>query len=537
MYVSIKKTDPTDAELFERFKILLIIRTLFVTLLLGITAFINSKKLLELSFPVLSLYGLVIFAYLFNIISAILTKRFYFKSLFINAELLTDAFFITLLIYVTGGSNSLLSFLYIFLILEGGYINFRRGSFIATAFSLIFYGTLIELEFYKIIPYLTLIKDERPINNHQQLLSLLGYNFIGFFAAGTLWGVLTEQFKKAHKSLKRLEDLTKIVFKKIPSGILTVDEEGLITSFNSAAGAITGLREEDVYGKFLTDIFPNFRIEDQQSTRNECIFKKKDGSKVILGYSIGDLGNAGKVIIFQDLTKEKQMEEDIKRSERLAALGRLSAGLAHEMRTIVASISASAQLLKSVESDKTEHDKLTKILFNESKRLNEIVTNFLNFAKPERNMSEIFSIDRIIRDIIDTFEKNNSKNIKFTTIVKTDRTRIKGSKEGLRQVVSNLLLNATEAIEESGEVIINVADSTEHPNMIEVSVSDNGCGIPEDILPHIFEPFFTTKGNGAGLGLATVYRIIEAHKGKVSVKSTVGKGTEFKIFLPRAEVN
>ncbi len=362
----LKKTDSNDGELFERFKILLIIKTLFVTLLLSVIAFINYKKLLELSFTVLSLYGLVTFAYLFNIISAILMKRFYSKSWFINAELLIDAIFITLLIYVTGGSNSLLSFLYIFLILEGGYINFRRGSFIATAFSLIFYGALIELEFYKIIPYLTLIKDETPINNQLQLLSLLGYNFIAFFAAGTLWGVLTEQFKKAHKSLKSLEDLTKIVFKKIPSGILTVNEEGLITSFNSAAVTITGLRAEDVVGKLLTDVFPNFRIENIQSTRNECIFKEKDGSAVILGYSIGDLGNEGKVIIFQDLTKEKQMEEDIKRSERLAALGRLSAGLAHEMRTIVASISASAQLLKSVESDKKEQDLRKYSLMNQN---------------------------------------------------------------------------------------------------------------------------------------------------------------------------
>lgn len=529
-----KKIDSTDGELFEKFKILLIIRTLFVTLLLSVIAFINYKKLPELSFTVLSLYGLVIFAYLFNITSALLIKRFHFKHWFISAELFIDAIFVTLLIYVTGGSNSLLPFLYIFLILEGGYINFRWGAIIATSFSLILYGALLVLEFYKITPYLTLIKDDIPINNSVHLLSLLSYNFVGFLAAGTLWGLLSEQFKKAHKSLKSLEDLTKIVFKKIPSGILTINEEGVISSFNSTAETITGLRAENVFGKLLTDIFPNFRIENPQTTRNECIFKKKDGSEATLGYSIGNLGNAGRVIIFQDLTREKQMEEDVKRSERLAALGRLSAGLAHEMRTIVSSISASAQLLKSVKSDK-EHDKLTKILFNESKRLNEIVTNFLNFSKPERNMSEIFNIDQIIRDTIDTFEKNKSKDIKFTIDVSSKRTKIKGNREGIRQVFSNLLLNAIEAFAE--KVIIKIAELQGQHNMLEVSVSDNGCGIPQEILPHIFEPFFTTKGNGAGLGLATVYRIIEAHKGKVTVESMVGKGTEFKIFLPRAGVN
>jgi len=523
----LKKSDYSDGELSERFKILLIIRTLFVTLLLSVIAFINYKKLLELSFPVLSLYGLVIFAYLFNITSALLIKRFYFKPWYINAELLTDAMFITLLIYVTGGSNSLLPFLYIFLILEGGYINFRRGAIIATSFSLIFYGALLEMEFYKLIPYLSLIKDEMPINNSTQLLSLLSYNFVGFFAAGTLWGVLSEQFKKTHKSLKNLENLTKIVFKKIPSGILTVNENCLITSFNSAAETITGLKAENVLGRLLNDIFPNFRID-------EGLFKKEDGSEIILGYSIGNLGKEGSVFIFQDLTKEKQMEEDIKRSERLAALGRLSAGLAHEMRTIVSSISASAQLLKSVESNKEEYDKLTKILMTETKRLNDIVTNFLNFSKPERNMSEIFNIVQIIRDTIDTFEKNNSKNIKFKTQLSSMRTKIKGNREGMRQVFSNLLLNAIEAIVEKGEVIIKVTDSQEQPNMLEVSVSDTGCGISEETLPHIFEPFFTTKGNGAGLGLATVYRIIEAHNGKISVQSTVNRGTTFKILLPKS---
>lgn len=533
----LKKPDYPDDELFKRLKILLIIRTLFVTLFLSVITFINYKKLPELSLPVLSLYGLVIFAYSFNILSAIFLKRFYDKSWFTNAELLIDALFITLLIYVTGGSNSLLPFLYIFLILEGGYINFRKGAIIATSLSVVLYGALLELEFYKIVPYLSLIKDDVAINNTQQLLSLLSYYFIGFFAAGTLWGVLSEQFKRAHKTLKSLEGLTKIVFKRIPSGILTVDKDGSITSFNSAAEAITGLKAEEVFGRSLSEIFPNFRIENPQAMRNECIFKKRDGREVILGYSIGNLGEAGSVIIFQDLTRERQMEEDIKRSERLAALGRLSAGLAHEMRTIVASISASAQLLKSVESNKKEHDKLTQILLNESKRLNEIVTNFLNFSKPERDMSELFNIEQIIYDTIAPFEKNNSKNIKFTMEVDSKRIKIKGSRESMRQVFSNLLLNAIEAIAEEGSVAIKITDSQVQPDMTEISVTDNGCGIPHDVLPHIFEPFFTTKENGAGLGLATVYRIIEAHRGKISVESTPGRGTTFKILLPGAEVN
>ncbi len=531
----LKKSDYADVELFERFKTLLIIRTLFVTLLLGVIAFINYKKLPELSFSVLSLYGLVIFAYLFNIISAIFIKRFFFKPWFINTELFLDAIFITLLIYVTGGSNSLLPFLYIFLILEGGYINFRRGAMIATSLSVIFYGALLELEFYKVLPYLSLIKDESPILNRTQLLSLLGYNFLGFFSAGILWGLLSEQVKKTHRSLKSLEDLTKILFKKIPSGILTVTEEWLISSFNSAAERITGFKAEEVLGKPLREVFPDFHLENPSATRNECIFKKKDSTEIILGYSIGDLGKEGRVIIFQDLTREKRMEEDIKRSERLAALGRLSAGLAHEMRTIVSSISASAQLLRSVESDKKEHEKLTNIIMNESKRLNEIVTNFLNFSKPERNLSEIFNIDDIIRDTIASFERNNNKDIRFRLEVGSRRTKIKGNREGMRQVFSNLLLNAIEACSEKGHVTIKVGNSGAQPDMLEISVSDNGCGIPPEILPHIFEPFFTTKGNGAGLGLATVYRIIEAHKGKISVESLPGKGTEFKIFLPRAE--
>jgi two-component system sensor histidine kinase PilS (NtrC family) len=425
--------------------------------------------------------------------------------------------------------------LYIFLILEGGYINFRRGAIIATSLSVIFFGTLIELEFYKKIPYLTLIRDESPINNRLQLLSLLGYNFIGFFAAGSLWGILSEQFKRAHKSLKSLEDLTKIVFKKIPSGIMTVNSDKLITSFNSAAETITGLKFEDILGMPLNKVFPNFRIDNPLSSRNECTFKNKEGRELLLGYSVGDLGSAGSVIIFQDLTREKQMEEDVKRSERLAALGRLSAGLAHEMRTIVSSISASVQLLKSVESDKKEHEKLTQIISNESKRLNEIVTNFLNFSKPERDMSELFNIDQIIRDTVETFEKNNSKNTKFIIDVATKKTKIKGNREGMRQVFSNLLLNAIESNAE--KVIIKVLDSQVQPQMLEVSVSDNGCGISQEVLPHIFEPFFTTKGNGAGLGLATVYRIIDAHKGKINVESVVNNGTSFKILLPKVEVN
>ncbi len=152
-------------------------------------------------------------------------------------------------------------------------------------------------------------------------------------------------------------------------------------------------------------------------------------------------------------------------------------------------------------------------------------------------MSEIFNIDDIIHDTIAAFEKNNSKNIKFSVEVHSRRTKIRGSREGMRQVFSNLLLNAVEAIDEKGHVIIKIADSQAQPDMLEISVYDNGCGIPQEILPHVFEPFFTTKGNGAGLGLATVYRIIETHKGRICVESMVGKGTEFKISLPKTEVN
>lgn len=533
----LKKFETYDNAHFERFKILLIIRTLFVTLLLGVIAFINYKKLPELSFPVLALYGLIIFAYFFNIISAPLIKKFSFRPWFINAELITDAIFVTLLIYVTGGSNSVLSFLYIFLILEGGFINFRIGALTATVLSITLYTLLLSGEFYKSFPYLSLRKDEQAINNTAQLLSILSYNLVGFVSAGILWGILSEQIKKTSRSLKNLEDLTKIVFKKIPSGILTVTADGRISSFNNSAEAITGYSLEEVLGKPLKEFFPDFELTEPQTTRNECKFKKKDGKELILGYSAANLGDEGNVVIFQDLTREKEMQEEVKRSERLAALGKLSAGLAHEMRTIVSSISASAQLLKSAKSDEKEYEKLTRILLGESKRLNEIVTNFLNFSKPERNMSDIFELEEIIGELVDAFEKNNSKHIKFTKELDTQKTKIKGSKEGLRQVFSNLLLNAVEAIPDSGEIKIKSTLSQQNPDMIEITVSDTGCGIPEDVLPHIFEPFFTTKQSGAGLGLATVYRIVEAHRGKITVKSRAGEGTEFKLFFPTAEAN
>jgi len=533
----LQKSGVEQEILFQRFKLLLIIRTLFVTLLLAIIAFLNFKKLPELSFPILSIYGLIIFAYIFNIASAIAIKKITVQGWFIGVELLMDALFITMLIYVTGGSNSLLSFLYIFLILEGGYIYFRKGAFYSTALSIIFYGAALEFEFYGITPYMSLIREESPIKNSFQLLSLISYNFIAYIFAGILWGVLSEQFRRAHRSLKTLEDMTKIVFRKIPSGLMTVTRDGYITSFNNSAETITGMPSESVLGQRIMDVFPELRIDNPRPLRNECIMKKPDGKEIIVGYSIGDLGDEGMVIIFQDLTREKQMEEEVKRSERLASLGRLSAGLAHEMRTIVASISASAQLLKSTEANKDEWNNLTRIIINESKRLNEIVTNFLNFSKPERNMSELLDINQIIHDTIEAFEKNNKKKIKIKTIFNAGTKKIRGSREGMRQVFSNILLNAEEAMKDGGEITIKVGMSPDNQNMIDVTISDTGCGIPPDVLPHIFEPFFTTKENGAGLGLATVYRIVEAHRGKINVTSTVGKGTEFRITLPAEGVN
>jgi len=262
-----------------------------------------------------------------------------------------------------------------------------------------------------------------------------------------------------------------------------------------------------------------------------------DVAEVDIGSGMGRLlqnqAQGGRVLLFQDVTKIIHLEEKLKQHEKLAAVGQLAAGIAHEIRNPLASMSASIEMLKTAQEwTDPENKKLMEITLKEIDRLNGLITEFLDFVKPEKLKLVSLSLNDLLQEIVtaasgmEEFKKMTSISTKFQTI------QVLAHGEKLKQVVWNLLLNAVQAIKEKG--IIEIGCEAVSEQRVKWWVSDTGQGMTEEVLAHIYEPFFTTKPQGTGLGLPTVFKIIEAHHGEIKVNSVVGKGTCFEIFIPRA---
>jgi two-component system sensor histidine kinase PilS (NtrC family) len=284
-------------------------------------------------------------------------------------------------------------------------------------------------------------------------------------------------------------------------------------------------------------------------SRVEKRFRKKNGDEIFLGFSVsqGQGGDVDKIIIFQDLTRLRSMEEQLRRDEKLKALGELSVGIAHEIRNPLASISGSIQVLKDEVTLEGENRKLMEIVLRETGRLNILITDFLLFARPAREKRDIVDLNGIIDETIRIF--SNCPEASRIRIVRDldGAVLVKADARQLGQVFWNLFLNAAHAMSPAGTLTVSSRlshgfargehkglEGTEEPPMVLVSVADTGGGIGKEDILRIFDPFFSTRESGTGLGLAIVHRIIESHGGRITVESTPGSGTVFSILLPLA---
>jgi two-component system sensor histidine kinase PilS (NtrC family) len=322
-----------------------------------------------------------------------------------------------------------------------------------------------------------------------------------------------------------------------------------ITSWNNAAEQITGYRFEEardtwksIFGDSIKGLFGQTDELKDRPVRFEGQIAKHDGATAILGFTASLLKDdrdtvRGIILTFQDITRLTEMEEQMRRQERLATVGSLAAGIAHEIRNPLASLSGSIQMLQGDLDLQGDSRHLMDIVLRETDRLNTIITEFLDYARPRSSARERVDLVSLMQETIDMFR--NSRDFHAGIDVRCDlapRLIVSGDAQRLRQVFWNLLINAAQAIEGGGSVSVSAAPgSGELADHVLVRISDSGCGIPAESLENIFDPFFTTKTNGTGLGLAIVYRIIIDHGGAIDVKSEQGKGTIVTIRLPLDE--
>jgi two-component system sensor histidine kinase PilS (NtrC family) len=320
------------------------------------------------------------------------------------------------------------------------------------------------------------------------------------------------------------------------SGLLTLDPAGRVTFLNRAGEQMSGIPFSEARGRPASALFPPFEAE---IGRGEVEFTNRRGDVLLLGYStfplLADTGaRIGTSVIFQDLTRLRSMEEAMQRSARLADLGRVAAGLAHELRNPLASMSGSLELLRSQAAAADEDRRLMDIVLREASRLEDLVSDFLRFARPPPLRRAGTDVAALLDETLKVFAHDPAA-ARVKVVRELHAARADCDADQIRQVAWNLLVNAAHAVRAAHPDggVLRVACSPED-GRVRIEVEDDGKGIAPEDLAKIFMPFYTTKERGSGLGLATVHRVVDAHGGSVAVTSAEGQGSRFTVHLPAA---
>jgi two-component system sensor histidine kinase PilS (NtrC family) len=540
-----------------RIRQLMLSRVAIVTLLLGIATFVEFKG--EEFLPAISLYSFYVIVIAAYILSAIYYIFLYFTqnlkiNLYIQAT--CDVLLITGLVYATGGIQSIYAVFYTIVIIYSVIFLGRRGGLIIASASGILYGGLLDLEYYKVlIPHSATL---------QNLSFSAGYVFsriiiyiLSFYLVAILASFVVEKERKTRTLLEekvtafdQLDQLHRSIIESIDTGIVTINLLGQIKSFNRAATEITGYFLTDLDGRNIVDIFPDYvHLHDKlyqaydpgsREKRVEMTLTNKSKNSIILGCSISVLKGSqgqkiGNILVFQDLTEIKKMERHLEMNRRLAFIGEMAAGLAHEMRNPLASISGSIQMLHKGLHLSLSDERLMQIILRGKDQLESFMKDFLLLSRPTPGMHEAFQVEEIINDVLDAVRYVPDWRDQIEIVKSpTNRLEIFASKAEIRQLVWNLVMNAIQAMPDGGSVTITARQAllTKSIPALEFEITDNGPGIAETDLGKIFEPFFTTKEKGTGLGLAIVNRIVDGYKGTIVVDSVPGRGTTFIIRLP-----
>ena len=557
----------THQKMLKNLKGLMLGRIIILTLLLTITLLFQLSEKRYFFLPLTNnFYYFISLFYLVTIAYALFLKKVKDPRRFAFSQIVVDQLFITGLIYFTGGKESFFPIAYIFSIIASSMIFFKRGAVFSASLSSLLFGLLLLLQLYRWINPL----GEPLIYDASQIFHSLIIYMSAFYIVAFLSSAVSEELKKKGKELiqkqvdyNQLEAFNRNIIQSLDSGLLTADLSGNINFLNRTAEKILNRNGESLKDTSIYDLFPKIndmveelKKKDSESSgdyqRYETPLSNQDGSKIYLGFSISSLTNPegsliGHTLIFQDITKFKEMEEEMKRVDKMAAVGVLAAGMAHEIRNPLASLSGSIQMLKTELALDDHQQHLMEITLRESERLNALITDFLLFAQPPQTRKMLYPIGRILEETIDLLRHSPSfhDGIHIRPPRNQEEVRVSIDPDQMKQVFWNLFLNAAQSMSSGGEIQIQLgkgngwgvtglplSSQQGEKEWAKISIIDSGNGIAEIEREKIFEPFFTTKENGTGLGLSIVHKIVENHNGLIKVESELGRGSTFTIYLP-----
>ncbi len=504
----------------------ILFRLVLDTVLLGGTAAWQARSGGATPPLATALYAIVLGTFLASLVFGIWLWSGRWLRALAWAQITVDVAIATGVVAVTGYTDSVFVFMYSLAIVEGALLLFRVGAAGALVLSLAAY-----------VPAVLWAGPGGPA------LGLFAHGG-AFVATAALATYLAEQLRRTGERLEARESdlaaitaLQEAIVQSVASGLLTLDADDRITFLNRAGEQITGLSAAAVRGQPGARWFSTMQ---GHTGRDETDSENARGEKLRLGYTQFPLRDRagvvlGRAVIFQDLSGLRAMEERVQRSERLADIGRVAAGLAHELRNPVAAMSGSIELLRAGLELAPEEARLMDIVTREATRLNELVTRFLEYARPSVPRRAPTDLGRLAADTLEVFANDPA-----AASIRVERdlapAPCRCDPDHMRQVLWNLLANAAHAARwhhaATGAGTVRVRTGTDADGWVRIEVEDDGAGVPPQDLPRLFTPFFTTKERGSGLGLATVQRLVDAHHGTVTVTNGSAGGAHFVVRLP-----
>jgi two-component system sensor histidine kinase PilS (NtrC family) len=513
----------------------------------------NATSIRYLGIAVIFWYILSLFFLIYNQISRDYPLQAYL-------QIYCDIVIITAILHVTGDLESNYFSLYLVTIILASIILPRGRAYLVAAVSFVCMGAMIEIAYLPIIypelvgkyPALEFFATTSTLAPDLKTLQVkISASLFGFFAVGYLSSYLAESLRKAGRELRdksgqvaSLQAKNENIIQSMRDGLLSTDLDGAITELNPAGAEILGRQIEELRGRPIAEVFrgladdiPANAEAGSALARQEITYRHPRREQRILGVSTSPLivpaaGVVGYVYNFQDLTEEKRREAEYRTKDRMATLGRMAAGIAHEIRNPLASIAGSVKLLQSISQLDEDQANLITIVRRESERLNKLVSDFLLYSRDLRFEFQRVDVVILLSETLLLIEHHPLFGPQIHIERKFPRRAVMvlADADKLRQVFWNICDNSLKAMPQGGTI---TAQAEEAGERIRVVLGDTGIGLTSAQLEKVFEPFQSGFSEGTGLGLALVYQIIRGHQGSIQVDSQPGKGARFLIDLPR----
>jgi two-component system, NtrC family, sensor histidine kinase PilS len=518
------------------------VRLLILTVLLAIELAVS--RLTPSPLPVMPFLTAMVLWFVLSLFFLFLVSVWTEHRLQAILQVLSDLAMVTLVVHLTGGIDSSLNFLYPLVIIVACMLLPRAWGYLSAALAFIFFGTILELDYYGVIPSFS--------NSHPKLKALqvvIFVNLFAYFAIAYLTGLLVAklrqvdvQLKDASGALQNLQALHENIVQSMSEGVITTGLDGRITLVNRAAQQLLEISEAELCGRSVADLFQD-PLPHFGSSRGDAEVRyvaanrfRKTFRVMVSALNVNVPDGLGFVYTFDDLTEIRRLEREVRMQDRLAAVGRLAAAIAHEIRNPLTSIAGAVSMLSDAPALSPEERHLLEIVTRESERLNGIITDFLAYSRGKQYRFERVDLAPLLEDALTLLEHRlmaEGAGIRIERNLPKSEALVLADGDKLKQVFWNFAENAIRAMKKTGGKL--TVSLTERGPDWEMSFTDTGPGISPQQSEKIFEPFQSNFEGGTGLGLAIVYQIVQAHEGKVWARSEAGKGTSFVLRLRRLD--